>query len=132
VPQGCFLVAYYGNEEDLQEALLLRVLRPASFPTDGDVIASMVEYYKDNLRTSGANAQLDQFTRYEFSFSGVECRVLGTYCRDTDGEMHFGADVENFYSAHNYQVIKPNAQVAWKVSSSDCSGRGGSRCRRAA
>ncbi len=111
VPQGSFLIAYYDNEESVQEALLLRVLRPAKLPTDNDVIASMVEYYKDNLRTSGANTQLDQFTRYEFSFSGVECRVLGTFYYDADGKMHFGADVENFYSAHNYQTIKPNAQV---------------------
>ena len=30
---------------------------------------------------------------------------------DEDGAVHFGADVENFYSAHHYQVYKPNPKV---------------------
>lgn len=119
IPQGSFLLAYYENEEDVSEALLLRVLRPTKLPTDNDVISSMIEYYKDNLRTSGAESQLDSFTRYEFSFSGLECRVLGTFYkeRDSDGQEHvrFGADVENFYSAHNYSVVKPNPDVLERI-----------------
>lgn len=111
VPQGSFLLAYYDNEESIEEAHLLRVLRPAKLPTDSDMISSMVEYYKDNLRTSGSGTQLDTFTRYELSFSGLECSVLGTFYRDPDGHVRFGADVENFYSSHNYQVYKPNRDV---------------------
>lgn len=111
IPQGAFLLAYYENEEDVLEAILLRVLRPSKLPTDNDVISSMIEYYKDNLKTSGKESQLDTFTRYEFSFSGLECRALGTFYRDEDGKTHFGADIENFYSAHNYSVVKPNPKV---------------------
>ena len=111
IPQGSFLLAYYENEDHVSEALLLRVLRPTKLPTDNDVIGSMIEYYKDNLRTSGAETQLDSFTRYEFSFSGLECRALGTFYRTPTNEVRFGADVENFYSAHNYSVIKPNPEV---------------------
>jgi DNA helicase HerA-like ATPase len=111
IPQGTFLLAYYENEDGVAEALLLRALRPTKLPTDGDVIASIVEYYKDNLRTAGRETQLDSFTRYEFSFSGLECRVLGTFYKDGAGKTHFGADVENFYSAHHYSVVKPHADV---------------------
>ena len=115
VPQGAFLLAYYENEENVSEALLLRVLKPTKLPTDNDIISSMIEYYKDNLRTSGEQTQLDTFTRYEFSFSGLECRILGTFYRETtaDGKVlvRFGADVENFYSAHNYSVVKPTPEV---------------------
>jgi DNA helicase HerA-like ATPase len=110
-PQGTFLLAYYENEDGVAEALLLRALRPTRLPTDSDVIASMVEYYKDNLRTAGKETQLDSFTRYEFSFSGLECRILGTFYKDEPGKTHFGADVENFYSAHNYSVVKPHSDV---------------------
>src|SRR3990172_4270210 len=106
VPQGSFLLAYYENEHEIQEALLLRVLQPAGLPTDPDVISSMVEYYKDNLRTTGTETQLDTFTQYEFSFSGLECRILGTFYKDNEGSTRFGADVENFYSAHHYSVLK--------------------------
>lgn len=111
IPQGSFLLAYYENEEDVLEVLLLRVLKPTKLPTDNDVISSMIEYYKDNLKTSGANNQLDSFTRYEFSFSGLECRTLGTFYRDGDSKTYFGADIENFYSAHNYSVVKPDPKV---------------------
>jgi DNA helicase HerA-like ATPase len=111
IPQGTFLLAYYENEKDISEALLLRAIRPAKLPTDSEVISSMVEYYKDNLKTAGTASNLDSFTRYEFSFSGLECRILGTFFKDERGKTHFGADVENFYSAHNYSVIKPNAEV---------------------
>lgn len=111
IPQGTFLLAFYENEEDVKEALLLRVIKPTKLPTDNDVISSMIEYYKDNLRTSGRDNQLDEFTRYEFSFSGIECRILGTFYMNNDGKTVFGADVENFYSAHNYSVYKPVGQV---------------------
>ncbi|MDR3573070.1 MAG: DUF87 domain-containing protein [Anaerolineaceae bacterium] len=111
IPQGSFLLGYYENEEDVREALLLRVIGPAKLPTDGDVISSMVEYYKDDLKTAGKGSQLDTYTRYEFSFSGIECRILGTFYCDKNNNTKFGADVENFYSAHNYTVVKPHANV---------------------
>src|SRR5438128_2433772 len=65
IPQGAFLLAYYENEPAVSEALLLRVLRPTKLPTDNDVISSMIEFYKDNQRTTGEGNQLDTFTRYE-------------------------------------------------------------------
>lgn len=111
IPQGSFLLAYYENEDQVSEALLLRVLGPTRLPTDNDVISSMVEYYKDNLKTTGKNSQLDTYTRYEFSFSGIDCRILGTFYRDKNKRTCFGADVENFYSSHNYTVVKPDPDV---------------------
>ena len=111
IPQGTFLLAFYENEEGVSEALLLRVIKPTKLPTDNDVISSMIEYYKDNLKTSGKESQLDDFTRYEFSFSGLECRILGTFYKDNQNRTIFGADVENFYSAHNYSVYKPEGKV---------------------
>lgn len=112
IPQGSFLLAFYDNpfEEEIHEALLLRVLNPSSLPTDNNVIASMVEYYKDNLNTSGKKSDLDDFTKYEFSFSGLECRILGTFYTE-GGNFEFGADVENFYSAHNYKVYKATGKI---------------------
>jgi len=115
IPQGCFLLAYYDNEpNDLKnvEAILLRVIQPTKLPTDQEVISSMVEYYKDDIRTgTNQRSQLDTFTRYEFSFSGLECSVLGSFYVDDQGKTRFGADLENFYSAHNYSVVKPSTDI---------------------
>lgn len=111
IPQGTILLAFYENEDGVSEALLLRALGPVKLPTDNDVISSMIEYYKDNLKTAGKDSQLDQFTRYQFSFSGLECRILGTFYKNGDGQTSFGADLENFYSAHNYSVFKAEGKV---------------------
>ncbi|GGF30260.1 ATP-binding protein [Flavobacterium limi] len=111
IAQGAFLLAFYDNEETVEEAILLRALAPAKLPTDNTVVSSMIEYYKDNLPTSGKTSKLDDFTRYEFSFSGLECRVLGTFYRNSIGKVEFGADLENFYSSHHYSVYKINKEV---------------------
>ncbi len=112
VPAGSFLLCFYDGEPNVEEAALLRVLEPTPLPTDSEVIASMVEYYKEDQPPGGAGEKkLDTFTRYEFMFSGLRCRVLGTYYRDTDGKTVFGADLENFYSSHNYSVFKPRGRV---------------------
>jgi DNA helicase HerA-like ATPase len=127
IPQGAFLLAYYQGEPDVKEALLLRVLTPSKLPTDNDVVSSMIEYYKEGSDISGIASQrgggnLDDFTRYEFSFSGLECRVLGAFYqvpikKVMDGQQvtsyvtEFGADIENFYSANNYKVYKATGDV---------------------
>ncbi len=115
IPQGCFLLAYYDNnlgDTAELEALLLRVIEPTALPTEPEVISSMVEYYKDNIRTgSNSTSQLDSFTRYEFSFSGLRCSILGSFYLDSSQVVRFGADVENFFSAHNYSVVKPSAEI---------------------
>lgn len=116
VPSGAFLLAFYDGEDGIEEAVLLRALNQAKLPTDNDVISSMIEYYKDNMDISGRagsakKGKLDEFTRYEFSFSGLDCRVLGVFYRNDQDKIEFGADLENFYAANNYSVYKASGDV---------------------
>jgi hypothetical protein len=113
IAQGCFLLAFYENDfgdEKVHEALLIRALRPCSIPSDSSVISSRIEYFKEELKTSGKNRQIDQFTRFEFSCSGLECSILGTFYKNEKGMVEFGADLENFYSPHLYRVYKPTGK----------------------
>ena len=113
ISQGCFLLAFYDNDfgdEDVNEILLLRALRPCSIPSDNDVIKSRIDYFKEELKTSGPNRDLDQFTRFEFSCSGLSCSILGTFYKNRQGIIEFGADIENFYSPHLYKVYKPTGK----------------------
>lgn len=113
IAQGCFLLAFYENdfgEEVVHEALLLRALRPCPIPSDSSVISSRIEYFKEELKTAGKNRQIDQFTRFEFSCSGMECSILGTFYKTADEKIEFGADLENFYSPHLYKVYKPSGK----------------------
>jgi DNA helicase HerA-like ATPase len=128
IPQGAFLLAFYDGEDGVEEAILLRALSPSKLPTDNDIVSSMIEYYKQGADISGRagskkQSKLDPFTRYEFGFSGLQCRVLGSFYRtvrkEEDGEekeiVEFGADIENFYSANNYSVFKAADNVLGKI-----------------
>lgn len=116
IAAGTFLVAVYDNAGQNPEIVLLRVLGPTTLPSDSDVVAAMVDYYKENaVSDAAANKpaakKLDSYTRYEFQFSGLECRVLGSFYRDAAGKTHFGADVDNFYGPNNYSVYRPTGPV---------------------
>jgi Helicase HerA, central domain len=107
VPAGAFLLCPYTAEDDVDEAILVRVLRPTKLPTDDDVVAAMVDYYKEKA----GGAQLDSYTRAEFQYSGLECRVIGTFYRSTSGEVKFAGDLDNFYAPNSYEVIKPTGRL---------------------
>lgn len=109
VPAGAFLLAVYTGEADVDEAILARVLRPTKLPTDDDVVAAMVDYYKETPPDGGA--PLDSFTRSEFQFSGLECRVIGSFYRDAMKTIRFAGDLDNFYAPNNYRVVKPTGKV---------------------
>ena len=48
IAAGAFLVAVYDNAGTNPEIVLLRVLGPTVLPSDSDVVASMVEHYKES------------------------------------------------------------------------------------
>lgn len=109
VPAGAFLLALYAGEDGVDEAILLRVLRPTKLPTDDDMVMAMVDHYKEAPRDEADN-RLDSYTRAEFQFSGLECRVIGTFYR-AEGAIRFAGDLDNFYAPHNYRVVKPTGRV---------------------
>lgn len=111
IPKGAFLLAYYDNVDNDYEVLLLRAIKNCELPSDLDMINTMIEYYKDGVDTSKNSTSLDPHTRYELSFSGLECKVLGSFYLDENEKIKFGADVENFYSANNYKVYKPEGRI---------------------
>lgn len=123
VPQGCLMLAFYNNPFNTvqsEEAILLRAIKPCAIPSDSDLITSKIEFYKEDVditTTKSKGNALDDFTRFEFSFSGIECSILGTFYKNENGKIEFGADVENFFSAHYYKVYKIIPVI---LSISDC------------
>ncbi len=116
IPQSSFLLAFYANDmsKDKREALLLRVISPVSIPTDDEMISTLIEYYKDGISVTDAERRMDDFTRYDLSFSGLECRILGTFY-ENNGKLLFGSDVENFYAPNNYKIYKPTDDVLDRI-----------------
>ena len=109
--KGSFLLAFYDNDLSKKEVILLRTIGPVGLPQENDIFTSTIEYYKDNFEDSFIGEKMDSLTRYDFSFSGVECNVLGTFYEDEEGNVVFGSDIDNYYSATNYTVYKPRGET---------------------
>jgi len=121
IPQFSFLLATAQDVNDPRvdddEVLLLRVEGTAPLSLERDLHAVREE----SLRTALSNnqdpspsavldAELDPFTKNRVSFTGVRCKILGTFYEDdVDGQkvLEFGADVDNFYATSTYRVLKP-------------------------
>ncbi|MDR2985636.1 MAG: DUF87 domain-containing protein [Nocardiopsaceae bacterium] len=121
IPQFSFLLATAQdvNEPhvDDDEVLLLRVEGTSPLSLERDLHAVREE----SLRTALSNnqdpspsavldAELDPFTKNRVSFTGVRCKIIGTFYEDdVDGQkvLEFGADVDNFYATSTYRVLKP-------------------------
>ena len=105
--KGSFLLAFYDKNPSKKEVILLRTIGPVGLPQEKDIFTSTIEYYKDNFEDKSIGETMDPLTRYDFSFSGVECNILGTFYEDENGKVVFGSDIDNYYSATNYTVYKP-------------------------
>lgn len=118
IPQNCFLICVRPLKDNkVQEFILLRVLTPISLPRDEDLLASKIEYFKEFIPSGETDLddRLDPITKNEFQYSGLRCRVLGTYYKKNNTKdeavICFGADVETFYGSHNYLIYKPMGRL---------------------
>lgn len=121
IPQFTFLLATardvdaVGTDDD--EVLLLRVEGTAPLTLESDLHAVREEALREALSkhrdTSPSvvlDLNLDPFTKNRASFTGLRCRILGTFYEDdVEGNkwLEFGADVDNFYATSTYRVLKP-------------------------
>jgi hypothetical protein len=102
---------------DDDEVLLLRVEGTSSLSMESDLHAVREESLRTALSSSDdpspsavLDVEMDPFTKNRVSFTGLRCRILGTFYEDDiDGEkvLEFGADVDNFYATSTYRVLKP-------------------------
>jgi Helicase HerA, central domain len=123
IPQHAFLLATAreigsgGGDDD--EVLLLRVEGTAPLSLERDLLAVREEALRDALSKKQdpspsviLDVVMDPFTRNRVSFTGLDCRIIGTFYEDSqDGTvvLEFGHDVDNFYATATYRVFKPVA-----------------------
>ena len=121
IAQHSFLLATAQNPNDPRvdddEVLLLRVEGTASLSMEADLHAVREESLRTALSrnadpspSSVLDVKLDPFTENRVSFTGLRCKIIGTFYEDdVDGQkvLEFGADVDNFYATSTYRVLKP-------------------------
>ncbi|SCG60328.1 helicase HerA domain-containing protein [Micromonospora humi] len=121
IPQHSFLLATAQDintpQVDDDEVLLLRVEGTSPLSMESDLHAVREESLRAALSSSQnpspsvvLDVDLDPFTKNRVSFTGLRCRILGTFYEDdVEGRkvLEFGADVDNFYATSTYRVLKP-------------------------
>ncbi|MXW57867.1 MAG: ATP-binding protein [Acidimicrobiia bacterium] len=116
VQQGCLLVAVRLGTEDRPDPraprLLLRVVSSTPLPNDMSMRQARFDAAQRVADSAGNwddSDVTDLFTLNLMRYSGVRCRILGTYQppEDIDAPWRFSSDVDNFYSGRGLKVYKP-------------------------
>ena len=125
IPYGCLLIASRitpdgptidDPSDSRTSVLLLRVSGNTKLNSDIDLNKArfeIVQRSNDTEHNYDDARQTDQFTLNLLRYAGVRCRILGTFrvyrSDQTDNwQLHFGADIDNFYAGQGMKIYKPN------------------------
>lgn len=116
VPQNAFLIAtaiepekYNEIDEFDREVILLRVNGSCKLPQDDENIRTKLDSIQNKTATYSAE-QPDVLTQNLLQFSGLQCRVLGTFYMKNQ-ELQLGSDIENFSSSLTQAVYLPKGNA---------------------
>ncbi|WP_372718047.1 hypothetical protein [Novipirellula sp.] len=106
VPHNGFLIAAsfdperFSQTNELQrEIVLLRVVGSTRLPMDDDLVRTKIEHFQERQDQNPDSDPLDDLTRNQLQFNGLQTRILGTfYCNDA-GRLCLGSDLESYHSA---------------------------------
>ena len=119
IPHNCFLVAasfdperFVQTPEADKEVVLLRVVGSTRLPQDDDLIRTKIDHFQQqtDIFSEDIERDYDDITRNQLQFSGLECRVLGTFFVN-DSTLFLGSDLESFASATRLNVYRPRGMA---------------------
>jgi len=107
------------KEEDAS-FILLRVMDAAALPQDREAERIRVEAAQRNdgeTRHWDEKGSMDLRTKNILDFAGVQCRIIGTFFLEENGQnseaplnLKFGSDISNYYPNRGLKVYKPNGK----------------------
>lgn len=100
------------NEMD-EEIILLRVTSEYELPNSDIWLEAKIDKFK-NIQ-SDTSLSYDEYSHNEMQYSGLECRVLGTFFKNEKGKLSFGSDIENFYGTQIIKIYKPSYSSLEKI-----------------
>ena len=132
LPYGCLLVAsrvtpsappLTDPQDGRASLLLLRVAGSVRLNSDIDLNRTrfeIVQRSNDTEKNYDDSQQTDQFTLNLLRYSGVKCRILGTFRTyqtepNAERQLYFGADIANFYAGQGMKIYKPNGDALQKI-----------------
>lgn len=115
IPMNSYLLASsinpseYGDTDPIdRRVVLLRITGRTELATDRDSLRAILEHFQDLPETTDpAFRKMEPISFGMLQWSGIKCKVLGTFYLDSDHKLRFGADVEDFFAARQMKVFKP-------------------------
>lgn len=122
IPRNSLLIMVPQNYTDLPlHFTLLRVLESAPTPLSREVQQTYFELQKRSM------PELDVFTQSELQWGALKTEVLGMFYPNPENreKIEFSSDINNFVSAHKYEIYAPtddvlNVIINSMVSSENC------------
>ena len=132
IPYGCLLIAsritpdgptVNDPRDSRASLLLLRVSGNTRLNSDIDLNKArfeIVQRSNDTEHNYDDARQTDQFTLNLLRYAGVRCRILGTFRiyrsdQTDDWQLHFGADIDNFYAGQGMKIYKPSDEALKRI-----------------
>lgn len=122
IPHNSFLIAtsfdpnhFNDVAEEDRQVILLRVTGSAKLPQDDEMIKTRIDGFQKAKSTfDDGQEEYDVYTKSRMQFSGIDCRVLGTFfVRNED--LVLGSDIETFYSSLKLNVYMPKSDALDKI-----------------
>ena len=94
---------------------MLRVIGTCKLPQDDDMIKTKIDNYQNKTSVYTVdNEEFDTITRNKLQFSGLECRVLGTFYMKNN-QLNLGSDIESFSASLQTRVYAPKKDALSKI-----------------
>lgn len=113
IPHNSFLIATaidlknLGQTQEVdEEIILLRVTSEYELPNSDVWLEAKIDKFKNVQSDTSLN--YDEYSQNELQYSGLKCRVLGTFFKGEKGNLVFGSDIENFYGTQILRIYKPS------------------------
>ena len=119
IPHNAFLIAtafdpdkFSDTLEADREIILLRVVGSCKLPQDDDMIRTKIDNYQNqtSVYLEDAEKDFDSITKNKIQFSGLNCRVLGTFYMK-DNTLNLGSDIESFSVSMRLSVFIPKGNA---------------------
>lgn len=119
LPMNGYLLATSMDPSDYNSAadvdrrvVVLRIVGRTDLATDRDTMAALMRHFQDNPDTRDPSlTSMEPLSRAILQWSGVKCKVLGTFHITASGQMVFGADIEDFFASRQMRVLKPGREA---------------------
>lgn len=110
IPRKGFLIAVAQSVEEIpSEVVLLSVDAPHSFNSEREFQVVREQLAMDS-NVDGSD-KIDSRTQARLERLGFSCSVMGTFYKDTNGMVKFGADIDRIRGNSLFQVYRPQGRA---------------------